>query len=411
MRWLAVLVVVVLTGAAEAQEQLERALLAMPPIIGAPTAYRRNGKESIYRIARRFGVSPNAVYNANNGSLTDGDELLLLPTQHVAPLAEWSGIVVNLPERNLYLYQEGRPIRCYPVAIGQRGWETPVGEFKIANKRKNPTWFPPKWALQEQPVPPGPGNPLGDRWMGLSIPGYGIHATNAPATVGRYVSHGCLRMYPEHAHELYRLTPVGAPAKIMYERTVLGYRPEDGVVYLAYYPDPYQVAEVKPEQVREQLKDYGLADMVDGEGLAEILRRPTGVLTPIVGSRAKVRVNGTLVKSALGPTWAGGDWLVPAGPMARALGAQVEVGPGVNYLIIMRGEERLFLSPGDAQALVNGEMVTLETAPQLAAGYPMIPLRATVTALGASLGWDEESQTLLVWDGVERLRGGLASVP
>jgi N-acetylmuramoyl-L-alanine amidase len=79
----------------------------------------------------------------------------------------------------------------------------------------------------------------------------------------------------------------------------------------------------------------------------------------------------------------------------------------MNYVIIRRGEQRVFLSPGSREALVNGAITQLDAAPQLAAGYPLAPIKATVGALGASVGWDEESQTVLVWDGMEKVMGGL----
>lgn len=406
--WLVLLVGLSLAASpAGAQEQLARALSRMPELVGKPREYQRKGIESIYAIARRFGVSASAIHNANEGSLSEGDERLLIPAQHVAPLPSASGIVINLPERNLYVYKDGRPSRVYPIAIGMRGWETPTGDFRIANKRKNPTWFPPKWALQEEPVPPGPGNPLGDRWMGLSVPGYGIHATNAPASVGRYASHGCMRMYPEQAHELYSQALVGMPVKIIYERAVIGYSPEDGIVYLSYHPDPYQDGDVTPEDVREMLKDYGLGNVADLDLIGDILKRTSGVPTPVAGSRVRVEVNGKPVKFALAPTPANSDWLVPAGPLAVALGASTQTGPGMNYVTIRRGEQRVFLSPGSREALVNGVLTQLDVAPQLAAGYPLAPIKATVEALGASVGWDEASQTLLVWDGMEKVMGGL----
>jgi L,D-transpeptidase ErfK/SrfK len=217
---------------ARAQAGLERALSRLAPVFGEPSVYdQREGKEEIFVIARRYGVSASAVHNANVGDLLTGGETLLIPTEHIAPLPRAEGIVVNLTERNLYLYQNGRPVRCFPVAIGRRGWETPTGEYTIMNKARNPTWFPPSWAVEEEPVPPGPDNPLGDRWMGLSIRGYGIHATNKPASIGRYVSHGCIRMYPEQAHELFDLVGVGTPVQIIYARIVFGFRPEEGVVH------------------------------------------------------------------------------------------------------------------------------------------------------------------------------------
>jgi L,D-transpeptidase ErfK/SrfK len=387
----------------QAQQELARALARLPAVFGQPKSYQRNGTEDVYRIARRFGVSASAIHNANTGDLTEGNELLLIPKEHIAPPSIADGIVVNLAERGLYLYSSGQPIRQYPVAIGRRGWETPTGEFTIANKAKNPTWFPPSWAVEEEPVPPGPDNPLGDRWMGLSVRGYGIHATNAASTVGRYLSHGCMRMYPEHARELYGLVKVGTPVTIVYRRIVFGYRPGTPSVYMAYHPDPYETGEVQPEEVRRELQEYGLEGVVDMEALAKALERPTGVPVPIIGSPTRVLVNGVPVELALGPTWVGGDWLVPAGPMAKALRAEMEMDGRRGYLIISRGGIRIFLVPGSPEALIGGQMVRLGAAPELAAGYPMIPLRAIVTALGGSVGRDESAQAILVWDGWARI--------
>lgn len=392
---------------AMAQEELSRALSRMAPVVGRPQEYQRKGAESIYRIARRFDVSANAVHNANESSLNAGGEKLRIPGQHIVPVAGASGIVINLPERNLYLYRDGEPPKVYPIAIGMRGWETPTGSFKIANKRKNPTWFPPKWAVQEEPVPPGPDNPLGDRWMGLSAPGYGIHATNAPASVGRYASHGCMRMYPENARDLYAQVGVGTPVRIIYERAVIGYLPDDGIVYLAYHPDPYQDGDVAPEDVRDMLKDYGLESVADLDVIGDILKRPTGMPTPVVGSHTTVTVNGKRVAFALAPVPVNSDWLVPAGPLARALGAGTQIGPRLAYVVIERGDRRLFFSPGSPEALVNRELIQVSAAPRIAAGYPLVPIRTTAEALGASVQWDEASREIRIWDGIGRMLGTL----
>ncbi len=414
MRWLWALAALLGLGwPADAQFSLEQTLSRMPPVFGRPQHYQRQGQESIYEIARRFGVSASAIHNANEGDLRAGDELLLIPTQHIAPAAAWEAaallrdleapgsvvVVVNLAERNLYVYRDGRPIACYPVAIGRRGWETPTGDFTIINKRKNPTWFPPKWAIEEKPVPPGPKNPLGDRWMGLSAPGYGIHATNAPATIGRYLSHGCIRMYPEHAHELYEMVLVGTPVKIVYKTLVFGYRPDQGTVYLARHPDPYGLEEPTLEAARESLREWGLAEVMDEEAAAAALDKPRGVPVPVVGSSVKVAVDGKRLDFALAPIPRGGDWLVPVEPLAWALGARVEIGPKGNYVLLERGPSRLLLSPGDREAVVNGQMVTLPAAPQLAAGSPVVPAAAVSRALGASVGFDSASETVLIWDG------------
>ncbi len=406
LHWAIVLAgVAVLASPGHGQAELASALARLPLVFGETQLYPRSGDEDICVIARRFGLSASAVFNANQGGLLEGDELLLIPTEHVAPVPFTDGVVVNLAEANLYVYEDGRPKRLFPVAIGRRGSETPTGEYTIANKVKNPTWFPPSWAIEEEPVPPGPDNPLGDRWMGLPIKGYGIHATNEPSSVGLDVSHGCMRMYPEHADDLYELVSVGTPVLILYRRVVFGLRPDRGVIYMAYYPDTYLVGTITPDHVRAALHDYGLDQIADMDAVASALQRPTGVPTPIAGSRTRVLVNGKDVRFALGPTRVGPDWLVPAGPLVKALGAELEIGPSRGYFLVKRGGHRIFYSSGCEEALANGQMVRLEAAPQLAAGYPLIPLRATVTLLGGSVGWDEKRQAILVWDGSGLLLG------
>jgi lipoprotein-anchoring transpeptidase ErfK/SrfK len=104
----------------------------------------------------------------------------------------------------LTLVEDGSVRRIYPTAVGKPGTPTPVGQFTIANRIVNPTWYGRK-----DPVPPGPRNPLGSRWLGLSRPHYGIHGTNAPASIGKAASGGCIRMHKEHVEELYTLVSVG----------------------------------------------------------------------------------------------------------------------------------------------------------------------------------------------------------
>jgi L,D-transpeptidase ErfK/SrfK len=382
---------------AQGQVELSRALSRLAPMVGTPSHYSPKAKESTYRIARRFGVSTTALSNANAGASRAG---LLVPTQHVAPLATKDGLVVNLTERNVYVYRKGVPTDVFPIAIGRLGWETPTGSYHVANKRKNPTWFPPKWAKLEDPVPPGPKNPLGDRWMGLSVPGYGLHATNRPSSVGRVASHGCMRMYPEHARQLFGLVQVGTPVQIVYQLFSLGYQPQDGIVYLAHYADPYRRGDTTVAAVQKALKSYGLDQMVDEDSIKALLARANGVPMPLVGSRVKVLVDGQPVHFALSPTRVGEEWMVPAGPLAQALGARLELGPDTSYVGFARGSDRLLLTPGKQEALVNGALHTLNTPPRVVAGYPLVPLKETVAALGGSIGWDDAQNAIVVASGV-----------
>ena len=127
-------------------------------------------------------------------------------------------IVIHRGTNRLYLYNGTRLVRVFPVATGQAAWPTPLGHFAIVVKQKNPWWFPPtqdSWAAGAQPVPPGPGNPLGTRWMGLSAPGVGIHGTDEPWSIGHSESHGCIRMQVPSAEWLYNRVRIGTPVFIV----------------------------------------------------------------------------------------------------------------------------------------------------------------------------------------------------
>jgi lipoprotein-anchoring transpeptidase ErfK/SrfK len=126
-------------------------------------------------------------------------------------------IVIHRGSNRLYLYSGARPNRIFPVATGQTVYPTPLGSFKIIVMWRNPWWYPPNspWAQGEKPVPPGPNNPLGTRWMGISAPGVGIHGTNNDASIGYSVSHGCIRMHVSDAEWLFNHVAIGTPVFIV----------------------------------------------------------------------------------------------------------------------------------------------------------------------------------------------------
>ena len=127
-------------------------------------------------------------------------------------------IVIHRAANRLALFHGERWIRTFPVATGQPIYPTPLGHFEIVVKEKNPWWYPPTqdaWAKGLKPVPPGPGNPLGTRWMGLSAPGVGIHGTSEPWSIGHSESHGCIRMQVPDAEWLYKRVHVGTPVFII----------------------------------------------------------------------------------------------------------------------------------------------------------------------------------------------------
>ncbi|HTW66262.1 MAG TPA: L,D-transpeptidase [Bryobacteraceae bacterium] len=113
-------------------------------------------------------------------------------------------LIVNLAARKIVLVEDGKVVKMYSVAIGKPSTPSPSGTFHIASHVVNPTYW-----HDGKVVRPGPGNPVGTRWMSLGYKGYGIHGTNQPASIGHAASHGCIRMRNHDVEELFQLVRVG----------------------------------------------------------------------------------------------------------------------------------------------------------------------------------------------------------
>jgi lipoprotein-anchoring transpeptidase ErfK/SrfK len=126
-------------------------------------------------------------------------------------------IVIMRSSNKLRFYENTKLVRTFGVATGEPAYPTPVGAFEIVIKQRNPWWYPPPsdWAADSDPVPPGPGNPLGTRWMGISAPYVGIHGTPDAASIGYSASHGCIRMRISEAEWLFQRVEVGTPVFIV----------------------------------------------------------------------------------------------------------------------------------------------------------------------------------------------------
>ncbi|HLY97677.1 MAG TPA: L,D-transpeptidase [Candidatus Angelobacter sp.] len=125
-------------------------------------------------------------------------------------------IVISIPDRQLALLEDGVVVKVYPIAVGKPGTPSPEGDFTIINRSENPTW-----RHKGQTVLPGKNNPVGTRWMGLSLKGYGIHGTNVQSSVGKAASHGCFRMKKNDIEELFTLVRVGDVVTIHGQRDEL----------------------------------------------------------------------------------------------------------------------------------------------------------------------------------------------
>jgi lipoprotein-anchoring transpeptidase ErfK/SrfK len=128
-----------------------------------------------------------------------------------------SAIVILRESKRLLLYSTKKLVRRFGIATGQSSYPTPTGNYEIVNMQRNPWWVPPPsdWAKESEPVPPGPGNPLGTRWMGISAPYVGIHGTPDAASIGYSASHGCVRMHIPDAEWLFQRVELGTPVFIV----------------------------------------------------------------------------------------------------------------------------------------------------------------------------------------------------
>ncbi len=256
-------------------------------LTGRALLYEVKEGESFYSIARSHGLGSWHLRRANPGMYECRPGVrLLLPLQRIVPKYQGSGVVVNLPERMLYVFTNGSLETFYPIAIGrpELRWQTPVGNYHVAFKAINPTWYPPRWAGLEKPVPPGQNNPLGDRWIGLSKSGYGFHGTPSLYSIGLSASHGCMRMYPEHVQSLYRSLKRGSRVEVIYRPVLLSLDKEAGECRLSVFPDVYGRTGSLYACAVKLLEEAGLARATDKSLLAGIIKRAAGLSEPLLST-------------------------------------------------------------------------------------------------------------------------------
>jgi lipoprotein-anchoring transpeptidase ErfK/SrfK len=138
------------------------------------------------------------------------------PAGSSASPARQRQIIISIADRKLALLEDGKVLKTYPIAVGARHTPSPDGDFVIVNHAKDPTY-----RHGDKEIAPGNSNPLGSRWMGLSLKGYGIHGTNVQSSVGKAVSHGCFRMRKQDVEELYTMVQVGDTVTIRRERDTM----------------------------------------------------------------------------------------------------------------------------------------------------------------------------------------------
>ena len=221
-------------------------------VIGSVRSLVASHEDTLLDIARVNGLGYVEMVAANPGVdpwVPGRDTLVVLPTAHVLPDVERRGLVVNLAEHRLYYFAApGAVPMTFPLGVGREGWGTPLGSTEIARKAKNPIWYPPESIRAEKPdlptvVRPGPDNPLGSHALYFSWPKYLIHGTNQPWGIGRRVSHGCIRLYPEDIARLFEAVAVGTPVHVINQAIKIGWA--DGELYVEAHPEPAQADELE----------------------------------------------------------------------------------------------------------------------------------------------------------------------
>ncbi|AJQ28103.1 L,D-transpeptidase [Pelosinus fermentans] len=231
---------------------------------------------------------------------------ILLPISAAAQQSNSPQIIINLPSRTLQLYYGNTMSKEYYVAIGKPSTPTPMGNFYIVSKERDPIWIPPG---RNYVVMSGPDNPLGYRWMEF-LPLYGIHGTNAPWTIGMAVSNGCVRMLEEEAEELFDIVTNGTPVTITYERIKIDIG-KSGKASIGIYPDVYGYNTITLADVNAKLAEYGYKGFVNEEFLSAILREESGKQIEFAKEQ-NIRINHTRLEqkgilvgnSAYLPVWA-----------------------------------------------------------------------------------------------------------
>jgi L,D-transpeptidase ErfK/SrfK len=260
----------------------------VPPttaLAGELTTYTVAPGDGLYAVARSRGVAFPALARANgieNANLVRAGRTITLPTRVIVPQAMTDGVVINVPEARLYHFRGGALQAVYPAAVGLPTWQTPLGAFTVTVKVLNPTWYMPaelaeREKVKREVVPPGDDNPLGDRWIGTSLAHTGIHSTNVPMTVGRPVSHGCVRLYPEHAHALFDAVEVGLAGEVVY--TPVKACVDGGAVVVEVHPDIYERVPDLAGEAERVLTALGIRGRVDAGLLAQALAECRGIPT------------------------------------------------------------------------------------------------------------------------------------
>ena len=262
--------------------------VSYPVLVGTVVEHTVSSGDTLQSVGSRRGVDAR-VFALENG-LTAGSPLragqrLRIDSRHIVPPGVADALlIINIPQRMLFFAANGEVV-SYPVAVGSRAWPTPVAPFRVVAKETDPTWDVPASIAAEartrgrvlpRRVPPGPANPLGRHWLGLSLGSVGIHGTNVPLSLFTATTHGCIRLHPDDVADLYDRVQVGTVGRFIYEPLLLAADGPD--IFLEVHPDVYRRS-VPPAlgDVRERATQMRLTERIDWSRAAAVVEAREGL--------------------------------------------------------------------------------------------------------------------------------------
>ena len=263
-------------------------LSAATRVVGAVSTYTVKAGDSLTSIGAAFGVDAATIAKDNgfglNRPLVRGQRLEI-DNRHLVPVEAVAGqIVVNIPQRLLVISgHEG--VEVMPVAVGRFDWKTPTGAFTVVAMTRNPIWHVPPSIREERArlglpelstVLPGPVNPLGEVWIGLSLPGIGIHGTIAPSSIYQASTHGCIRLEPSNARRVFDMTAVGTAGRIIYRPILVA--EVDGRIHLEVHQDIYHRLTDSPlATLRALAASMSLSTRIDWQAAQAVVDQRQGI--------------------------------------------------------------------------------------------------------------------------------------
>jgi len=263
-------------------------------LVGNTSSYTVKKKETLRLIAAKLGVSQQHLIQMNylepKPSLKPG-QTLKYNNRKIIPRHMNNGIIINIPDRTLYYFKDGRLASSLPVAVGvgKKGrkydWTTPTGKFKIVAKQKDPTWHVPRSIQTEMgdkgkevitSMPPGPRNPLGKYAIKTSLPGILIHSTTKPGSIYSFASHGCIRVYPEQMAGFFREVRVNMPGEIIYLPVKVAVT-EEGRVFLEVHRDAYNKNAGLQDVAKQLIEKHNISDKVDWNKVESVIKQKAGL--------------------------------------------------------------------------------------------------------------------------------------